>query len=197
MAAEESTGRAADAVADAAIDSGRSDADAGETDAADPADHPLVGDRHESVELPVIRPAIARAEVDSAGRVGAVAYPYRVCEAEIEVDRPLLAPRRDRRVVSVDCSRRLALRADEMPTVETRRVEDALVLPSELSPEQADEKVRDAAFKWTLRTSILSDPPEIELAGTADAYKLFWLAERPDGDVIVDSVRGTERPLDG
>jgi hypothetical protein len=30
----------------------------------------------------------------------------------------------------------------------------------------------------------------------ADAYKLFWLVERSDGDMIIDSVRGTERPLD-
>lgn len=170
------------------------DADA---QARDPSDHPLVGDRHEAVELPVIRPAIARSEVESSGRVGAVAYPYRVCEAEVEVDRPLLAPRTDRRVVSVDCSRRLAVRADAFPEFETRTVEDVLVLPSELSPEQADEKAREAAFKWTFRTSVLSGAPDIELTRTADAYKLFWLAERPDGDVILDSVRGTERPLEG
>ncbi|MFC6736292.1 hypothetical protein ACFQEQ_08585, partial [Halolamina salina] len=73
-----------------------------------PADHPLVGDRHESVELPVIEPGIPRESVESTGRVGAVAYPFRVYEAEIEVDRPLLSPRRDRRVISVDRSRRLA-----------------------------------------------------------------------------------------
>ena len=52
-------------------------------------------------------------------------------------------------------------------------------------------------FKWTLRTSILGDVPEVEFAQTVDAYKLFWLAERPDGDVILDSVNGNERPLDG
>ncbi|UPV74037.1 hypothetical protein M0R89_16045 [Halorussus limi] len=175
---------AADAPADAA------------SDGADAGDHPMVGQRHDEVELPVIRPAIARDEVDSSGRVGAVAYPYRVYEAEVEVDRPLMSPRRDRRVISVDCSRRLSLRADTVPEFETRTVEDALVLPSELSPEQADEKARDAAFKWTLRTSILGDVPEVELARTVDAYKLFWLVERPDGDCIVDSVDGSERPLD-
>ncbi|MFC4450303.1 hypothetical protein [Halorussus aquaticus] len=159
------------------------------------APHPLVGDRHESVQLPVIPPEVAREEVQSSGRVGAVAYPYRVYETEVEVDRPLLSPRRDRRVVSVDCSRRLALRADTVPEFETRTVEDALVLPSELSPEQADEKAREAAFKWTLRTSILADVPDVEFARVADAYKLFWLAERPDGDVIIDSLDGDERPL--
>lgn len=163
---------------------------------SDPSDHPMVGQRHGEVEIPVIRPAISREDVESTGPVGAVAYPYRVYEAEIEVERPFLPSRRDRRVVSVDCSRRLAVRADTFPEVETRTVADALVLPSELSPEQADEKARDAAFQWTFRTSILSDVPEVELARTADAYKLFWLAERPDGDAIVDSVRGTERPLD-
>ncbi|NEU57207.1 hypothetical protein [Halorussus sp. MSC15.2] len=165
-----------------------------ETAAAE-APHALVGDRHESVELAVFPPAIAREEVQSSGRVGAVAYPYRVYEAEVEVDRPLLSPRRDRRVVSVDCSRRLALRADTVPEFETRTVEDALVLPSELSPEQADEKARDAAFRWTLRTSILADVPDVEFARVADAYKLFWLAERPDGDVIIDSLDGSERQL--
>lgn len=161
------------------------------------ADHPLVGDRHEAVDLPVIEPGIERESVESAGRVGAVAYPFRVYEAEIEVDRPLLAPRVDRRVISVDRSRRLAVRADTVPEVAERRVEDVLVLPSELSPDQADEKAREAAFQWTLRGSILADAPEIEFARVVDAYKLFWLAERPGGDVIVDSVRGAERPFEG
>ena len=162
-----------------------------------PADHPLVGDRHEAVDLPVIEPELPRDSVDSEGRVGAVAYPYRVYEAEIEVDRPLLAPRQDRRVISVDRSRRLAVRADTVPEVADRRVEDVLVLPGELSPAQADEKAREAAFQWTLRGSILADAPEIEFARVVDAYKLFWLAERPAGDVIIDSVRGEERPYEG
>lgn len=199
----------ADDPADASDDP-RAEADAN-TDAAEsakPADseesagsvgesHPLVGDRHERVELPVIPPGVPREAVESAGRVGAVAYPYRVYEAEIEVERPLMAPRRDRRIVSVDCSRRLAVRADQLPDVEQRSVEDVLVLPSELSPEQADEKARDAVFKWTLRTSILGGVPETEFGRVADAYKLFWLAERPGGDVIIDSVRGDERAFEG
>lgn len=162
-----------------------------------PADHPLVGDRHEAVDLPIIEPSVARESVDADGRVGAVAYPFRVYEAEIEVDRPLLAPRMDRRVISVDRSRRLAVRADTLPAVEERRVEDVLVLPGELSPDQADEKAREAAFQWTLRSSILADAPDIEFARVVDAYKLFWLAERPGGDVIVDSVRGEEKPYEG
>ncbi|WP_238398203.1 hypothetical protein [Halorussus salinus] len=182
----------ADADAPDAADRG----DEGEPESEPTRQHPLVGTHHDEVELPVIRPAIAREEVASSGRVGAVAYPYRVYEAEVEVARPFMSPRRDRRVVSVDCSRRLSLRADTVPEFETRTVADALVLPSELSPEQADEKARDAAFKWTLRTSILGDVPEVEFARTVDAYKLFWLAERPDGDVILDSVNGNERPLD-
>ncbi|NHX35177.1 MULTISPECIES: hypothetical protein [Halolamina] len=162
-----------------------------------PADHPLVGDRHEAVDLPVIEPGISRDSVESDGRVGAVAYPFRVYEAEIEVDRPLLAPRTDRRVISVDRSRRLAVRADTLPEVEERHVKDVLVLPGELSPDQADEKAREAAFQWTLRGSILADAPEIEFANVVEAYKLFWLADRPGGDVIVDSVRGEERPFEG
>jgi hypothetical protein len=145
----------------------------------------------------VIEPSVPRESVESAGRVGAVAYPFRVYEAEIEVDRPLLAPRRERRVISVDRSRRLAVRADTVPETEDRRVEDVLVLPGELSPALADEKAEEAAFQWTLRRSILADAPEIEFERVVDAYKLFWLAERPDGDVLIDSVRGEERPFEG
>jgi len=176
---------------------GASGAASEDADRRDPADHPLVADRRESVALPVIPPSVSREDVESAGRVGAVAYPFRVYEAELEIERPLLGPRRERRTVSVDCSRRLAVRADELPDVERRTVEDALVMPSELSPAQADEKARDAVFKWTLRTSVLGGAPEIEFGAIADAYRLFWLAERPDGDVIVDSVRGDERPFEG
>ena len=167
------------------------------TDPLPPADHPLVGDRHEAVDLPVIEPSVARESVDSSGRVGAVAYPFRVYETEIEVGRPLLAPRKDRRVISVDRSRRLAVRADTLPEVAEKRVEDVLVLPGELSPEQADEKAEEAAFQWTLRGSILAEAPEIEFEAVVDAYKLFWLAERPDGDVIIDSVRDDQRPFEG
>ncbi|QKY21081.1 hypothetical protein B4589_012110 [Halolamina sp. CBA1230] len=169
----------------------------GADDPLPPADHPLVGDRHEAVDLPVIEPSVARESVDSSGRVGAVAYPFRVYETEIEVDRPLFAPRKDRRVISVDRSRRLAVRADTLPEVAEKRVEDVLVLPGELSPEQADEKAEEAAFQWTLRGSILAEAPEIEFEEVVDAYKLFWLAERPDGDVIIDSVRDDQRPFEG
>ena len=174
-----------------------SDAEVSGENGLPPADHPLVGNRQESVELPVIEPSAPRESVESAGRVGAVAYPFRVYEAEIEVDRPLLAPRRERRVISVDRSRRLAVRADTVPETEDRRVEDVLVLPGELSPALADEKAEEAAFQWTLRRSILADAPEIEFERVVDAYKLFWLAERPDGDVLIDSVRGEERPFEG
>ncbi|WP_243700391.1 hypothetical protein [Halorussus pelagicus] len=184
---------ASDSAAESEADTAESEARSADTEATQ--SNPLVGQRHEAVELPVIRPTVSREDVASAGRVGAVAYPYRVYEAEVEVARPFMSPRRDSRVVSVDCSRRLSLRADRVPEFETRTVEDALVLPSELSPEQADEKARDAAFKWTLRTSILGDVPEVEFARTVDAYKLFWLVERPDGDAIIDSVNGDERPL--
>ncbi|MFW5948541.1 MAG: hypothetical protein ACOCSD_02955, partial [Halolamina sp.] len=90
-----------------------------------------------------------------------------------------------------------AVRADTVPDSDEREVEDVLVLPGELSPEQADEKAREAAFQWTLRSSILADAPDIEFDRVVDAYKLFWLGERSDGDVIVDSVRGEERPFEG
>lgn len=149
------------------------------------------------MDLPVIEPGVPRESIDSSGRVGAVAYPFRVYEVSIEVARPLLAPRTDRRIISVDRSRRLAVRADTVPDIDEREVEDVLVLPGELSPEQADEKAREAAFQWTLRSSILADAPDIEFDRVVDAYKLFWLGERSDGDVIVDSVRGEERPFEG
>ncbi|GAB7094193.1 hypothetical protein JCM30237_13450 [Halolamina litorea] len=177
--------------------SGPSDGTIPSDDPLPAADHPLVGDRHEAVSLPVIEPSVPRSSVDSAGRVGAVAYPVRVYEAEITVDRPLLSPRTDRSVISVDRSRRLAVRADTVPETTERRIEDVLVLPAELSPAQADEKAEEAAFKWTLRGSILADAPEIEFSRVVDAYKLFWLADRPDGDAIVDSVSGDERPFEG
>jgi hypothetical protein len=172
-------------------------ADATEREVESADAHPLVGQRHDEAELAVFPPAVPREAVESAGRVGAVAYPYRVYDAAVEVERPFMSPRTDRRVVSVDCSRRLALRADAVPEFETRTVADVLVLPSELAPEQADEKARDAVYKWTRRTSILSEVPEVSFDRVADAYKLFWLVERPDGDVILDSVNGDERPLDG
>lgn len=156
------------------------------------------GHHYEQTELPVFSPAIPRelAGTDSAN-ITAVAYPYRVYETETETDRPFMSSHTTRRLASVDCSRKIAVRADVFPETETRTVSDVLVLPRELSSAQADAKARDAAFKWTLRTTVLSDAPTIQIDRVADAYKLFWLIERPEGTVILDSVRGTERLLRG
>lgn len=154
-------------------------------------------DRRDGGEVPlvVVPPAIPREEVDSTGRVGAVAYPYRVVDARVRMERPWVHDREDEFVASVDRSRRLAVRADAVPETERRTVDDVLVIPPEVTAEQADEMARDAVFRWTMRRYSLREAPEIALAETRDVYKLFWLAERPDGDVVVDSVDGDRRPL--
>ncbi|WP_232688402.1 hypothetical protein [Halobacterium zhouii] len=145
--------------------------------------------------IDVVEPAVEREDVDATGRVGAVAYPYLVYQASVSIPRRFGGDRETEYVVSLDCSRRMALRADQRPETETRTVEDVLVLPAEIDETQAHEMARRSAFDWTLRTVSLSSSPEIELGEPVAAYKLFWLASRPDGDVVVDSVRGTERPL--
>jgi len=150
----------------------------------------------EPVSLPVVDPSIERDAVESAGRVGAVAYPYRVVETTVRVPRPVLSDREDSYVVSVDRTRRLALRADEMPSVDRQSIRDVLVVDPVLDGARSTEKAREAAFEWTLRTHSPGKPPTVAVESTVDAHKLFWLAERPEGDVIVDSVRGTERPLE-
>jgi hypothetical protein len=155
----------------------------------------LVGERRERADLSVIPPSIAREEVDSTGAVGAVAYPYRIYEVAVTVPRRFFGDRREEYVVSVDRARRLAVRADTLPEPEPRAVEDVLVVPTELSAEQADEKVREAVFGWCLRRFSMGDSPDIAIERTVDVHKLFWLAARPDGDAIVDSVRGSAEPL--
>ncbi|NKE34774.1 hypothetical protein GWG54_02885 [Natronococcus sp. JC468] len=152
--------------------------------------------RRERADLPVISPTVARGDVDSIGRVGAVAYPYRIYDAVATVDRPLIADREIEYVVSVDRSRRLAVRADTVPETTDRTVDDVLVIPSELSDDQSREKAEDAVFNWTLRKVAVSSTPDVRFERSVDAYKLYWLASRPEGDVIVDSVRATESPLE-
>lgn len=154
----------------------------------------LVGERHERAELAVIPPEISRDDAGT-GRVGAVAYPYRVYEAEVTIERPFMSDHTDRFVASVDHSRRLVVRADGVPDVESQTIEDVLVLPTELSGEQSQAKARHSVLQWALRRYSLSDAPDIEFARNVDGYKLFWLAERPEGGVIIDSVRGAEDPL--
>lgn len=160
-----------------------------------PGEHTAVGSGVESATLDVIPPAIPRDEVESTGRVGAIAYPYRIVAASVTMERPFVHDRTDEFVVSVDRSRRLAVRADAFPDVEPRQVDDVLELPAELTPEQADARARKSVFEWTLRRYSLNTAPDIAFDRVVDAHKLFWLAERPDGDVIVDSVRGDETPL--
>ncbi|MFC3958075.1 hypothetical protein [Halovivax cerinus] len=149
------------------------------------------------VELSVVPPSIERDEVEATGRVGCVAYPYRIYDAAVSMSRPLMDDREDSFVVSVDRSRRLAVRADTFPETESRTVTDALVLPAELTPEGADERARKSVFKWTLRRYSLNRAPGIAFDRVVTGYKLFWLAEREGGDVIVDSLTGSERSLEG
>lgn len=154
----------------------------------------LIGEGRECAGLAVIPPAVSRKE-SGTGRVGAVAYPYRVYEAAVTMTRPFLSDHTDRFIASVDRSRRLVVRADTFPDVETRNIEDVLVLPAELSDEQSRKKARESVFQWTLRRYSLNDAPDIEFVREVDAYKLFWIAEHPEGDVLVDSIRGDEDPL--
>lgn len=167
------------------------------TDAPDGAVALPTGEHRERATLPAIPPAIPRDEVAADGRVGAVAYPYRVYEAAVTIERPFVSDRETTYVASVDRSRRLVVRADTFPDTGERTVEDVLVLPAELPDDLARDRARDAVFRWTLRTYSLNHAPEIEFERSTDAYKLFWIAERDGGDVIVDSVRGEEDPLDG
>ncbi|MFC6763965.1 hypothetical protein [Natrinema soli] len=156
----------------------------------------ITGQTRERANLTVIEPTVAREDVDSTGRVGAVAYPYRVYDAVVTVNRPIIADRDLEYVVSVDRARRLAVRADVVPETVSRTVDDVLVVPSELTDEQVREKAENALFKWTLRKIAVGSAPDVQFEQSVNAHKLFWIASRPDGDVIVDSVRGTESPLD-
>lgn len=178
------------------LDTDTTDGTGESTTAAHPIAEHRADQRHEAATLPVIEPSVPRAEVGATDeRVGAVAYPYRVAEARVRIERPLLAAREDEYVVSVDCCRRLAIRGDVVPSTTDRAIPDVLVLPAELSTDAADEKARDAAFRWTLRRFTLWNTPTVDLRRTVDAYKLFWLVETPAGTVLVDSVRGDRRRL--
>src|SRR6056297_3531820 len=124
----------------------------------------------EAVELSVVPPAIERDEVETIGRIGSVAYPYRIYDAAVSMSRPLMDDREDAFVVSIDRSRRLAVRADTFPGLESRRVDDALVVPAELTPEGADERARKSVFQWTLRRYSLNRAPEITFESVVEGY---------------------------
>ena len=153
--------------------------------------------RYDAADLPVVPPSVSRDEVESDGRVGAVAYPYRVYAVEAAVERRFLPPQTVDYVASVDLTRRLVLRADAVPEAGTRRVEDVLVLPAALSAADARARATETVHEWTRRKFALGSPADLSVERTVAAYKLFWLASRPAGDVLVDSVRGTETPYDG
>jgi hypothetical protein len=118
-----------------------------------------------------------------------------VRKAAVTMERPLVGDRVDEFVVSVDRSRRLAVRADTVPETTERAVEDVLVIPPEIDDEQADAIARKSVFQWTLRRYSLNHAPTTESDDPIEAHKLFWIVERDGRDVIVDSVRGTDRPL--
>jgi hypothetical protein len=149
-----------------------------------------------AVDLEVIVPSVDRDAVESARETGMVASPYRFYEATARISRSVVADRTEDYVVAVDRSRRLTLRADTVPETEARQFEDALVLPTAVTDAECRELAEEAVFEWAMRSSLLHSKPAIELGAPLDAYKLFWLAERESGDVIVDSVDGTERPFE-
>ena len=151
----------------------------------------------ETVDLRIVEPSVDREAVQSTGSVGAVAYPYRFYQGTATISRPFLDDRQEEYVVAVDRSRRLTLRADTVPDEVDRQFDDVLVLPKEVSDSHCRDMAEEAVFEWTMRSSMLHGSPEINLGEPRDVYKLFWLAERDAGDVIVDSVDGTERPFVG
>ncbi|MDR5657267.1 hypothetical protein RH831_08745 [Halodesulfurarchaeum sp. HSR-GB] len=156
----------------------------------------MSGVPEEPIELEIVEPSIDREAVQSTGSVGTVAYPYRFYQGTATISRPLLDDRTEKYVVAVDRSRRLTLRADTVPDNIDRRFEDVLVLPSEVTEDHCRDMAEEAVFEWAMRSSMLHGSPEISLEGPRDVYKLFWLAEREDGDVLIDSVEGTERPFE-
>jgi hypothetical protein len=148
-----------------------------------------------SETLSVIEPRVGRDDLDSDGKVGIVANPYQVYRGKATVSRYFLEDRVEDYVVSVDQSRRLALRADTYPTTETRRFGDLLKLPAEVTTDQCRDMARESIFKWTLRTLSLSSSPDIEVTDPLSVHKLFWIIESDGKELIVDSVDGTEREL--
>lgn len=154
------------------------------------------GDLEAPIDLEIVEPNVDRDAVDSTGDVGVVATPYRFYRGTVTISRSLVTDRQDEYVVAVDQSRRLALRADTVPDAVSRHLEDGLVLPSEVTDADCRAMAEQTVFEWAMRSSMLHSSPEIELGPPRDVYKLFWLAEREEGDVIVDSVDGTERPFD-
>ena len=191
MATDDATDADGDANEDATHDATR----LGPPDVA--ADAGATATRYDAAVLPVVPPAVSRDGVEADGRVGAIAYPYRVYAVEAAVERQYLPPQTVDYVASVDLARRLVLRADAVPETETRRVADVLAIPATLPANAARDRVTETVHEWTRRKFALGSPPTLSVDRTVAAYKLFWLASRPDGDTLVDSVRGTETPYDG
>ena len=81
--------------------------------------------------------------------------------------------------------------------MEARRVEDVLVLPATLSADAARDRATETVHEWTRRKFALGSPADLSVSRAVPAYKLFWPAARPGGDVLVDSVRATETPYEG
>lgn len=155
----------------------------------------MSSNRLKSVGLPVIRPSIRPPDIDTTGRIGAVAYPYTIYRTAVTIPRPLIHDRETSFVVSVDRSRRLAIRADVVPEVEQYTFEEVLRIPSELSDDQVEDKARDTVFHWVLRKYSLHSVPEIEFEEQIDAFKVFWVVEQDGDDLLIDSVRGNEEPV--
>lgn len=149
----------------------------------------------ESGPVTIIEPTLERDDLDSDGTVGVVAYPYQLFRGKVTVPRHLFSDRVKNYVVSVDQSRRLAVRADTYPRIETREIADFLKLPAEVPPDQCREMARESIFKWTLRTLSLRSSPAIEISDPSSVHKLFWIIERDRTDLLVDSVDGTKRKL--
>ena len=149
-----------------------------------------------AVDLNVVAPSVDREAVTSNGDVGVVAYPYRFYEGSATISRSIVSDRTEDYVVAIDRSRRLTLRADTVPETESLQFENVLVIPKEITDTECREMAEQAVFEWTMRSSLLHSNPAIELDAPLDVYKLFWLAERESGDVIVDSVDGTERAFE-
>ncbi len=117
-------------------------------------------------------------------------YPYEVFEINISIRRILGEPRSLRIHVLVDRARARAYATDAIPETYEDEVDEDFIVKPRVSGEASAKLARKFALYYVTRYWRVMLAPEIKVARSVEAYKLYWLIKMASKTYLFDSILG-------
>lgn len=117
-------------------------------------------------------------------------YPYEIFELDVSVRRVMGEPIRFRMPVLVDRARARAYATDGIPETFEDEVDEDFIVKPRVSGEASAKLARKFALYYVARYWRVMLAPEIRVARSVEAYKLYWLVRMAGKTYLFDSIHG-------